>query len=136
MRKATRYAGRQFERLFALGTVAGMTDAELLGQFVSGDRELAARAFEVIVERHGAMVFRVCRVILQDVHAADDAFQATFLVLVHKAHQLQAGDLLGNWLHGVAVRTAHKTRAITAYRRIRDSQAATSIPAMRPGTTR
>jgi DNA-directed RNA polymerase specialized sigma24 family protein len=109
------YAGRQLERLFALGTVAGMTDAELLKQFVSGDDETGARAFEAIVERHGAMVFRVCQVILEDAHAADDAFQATFLVLVRKAHQLQAGDLLGNWLHGVAVRTAQKARAIAAH---------------------
>ncbi|MGP7971380.1 MAG: RNA polymerase subunit sigma-70, partial [Desulfobaccales bacterium] len=70
MRKATMYAGRQLERLFALGTAAGMSDTELLEQFVSGDSESAARAFEVIVERHGAMVYRVCRVILQDVHAA------------------------------------------------------------------
>jgi RNA polymerase sigma factor (sigma-70 family) len=123
MRKAPMYAGRQLERLFALGTAVGMTDTELLEQFVSGDGESAAHAFEVIVERHGAMVLRVCRVILQDAHAADDAFQATFMVLARKASQLRAGDLLGNWLHGVALRTAHKARTIAAHRKIRDGQA-------------
>ena len=134
MRKATIHAGREIERLFALGTVVGMTDAELLEQFVSGDDESAAQAFEVIVKRHGAMVFRVCRVILQDVHAADDAFQATFLVLARKARHLRAGNLLGNWLHGVAVRTAQKARAIAVHRRIRESQAMTRIPATVPAT--
>lgn len=53
MRKATMYAGRQLEQLFALGTAAGMTDTELLEQFVSGDRESSARAFEVIVDATG-----------------------------------------------------------------------------------
>jgi RNA polymerase sigma factor (sigma-70 family) len=119
------HAGRQLEQLFALGTVAGMTDAELLEQFVSGDDKSAAQAFEVIVERHGAMVFRVCRVILQDGHAADDAFQATFLVLARKARQLRTGHLLGNWLHGVAMRTAKKARVISAHRKFRDSEAMT-----------
>jgi RNA polymerase sigma factor (sigma-70 family) len=129
MRKATINVSRQLERLLALGTGVGTTDAELLERFVSGDDESAGRAFEVIVERYGTMVFRVCRMILQDVHAADDAFQATFLVLARKAHQLRAGDLLGNWLYGVAVRTAQKARATAVHRRIRENQALTWIPA-------
>ena len=66
----------------------GMTDAQLLEQFVTGDDESAALAFEAIVERHGSMVLRVCRTVLRDVHAAEDAFQATFLVLARKARTL------------------------------------------------
>ena len=57
-------------------------------------------------------------------HAAEDAFQATFLVLARKARQLRAGDLLGNWLHRVAVRTTRKAKAIAAHRRARDTEVA------------
>ncbi len=74
-------AGEQLERLFHLGTVGGMTDPQLLEQVVTGDDESAGAAFEVLVKRHGPMVLRVCRTVLHDVHAAEDAFQATFLVL-------------------------------------------------------
>ncbi len=76
---------RQLDRLWRLGTVAGMTDSQLLETFGSGDDESAALAFEAIVERHGPMVLRVCRLTLKDVHAAEDAFQATFLVLAQGA---------------------------------------------------
>jgi RNA polymerase sigma factor (sigma-70 family) len=129
MRKVLIYADRQLERLFVVGTAAGMTNAQLVEQFVSGDSESAALAFEAIVKRHGPMVLRICRVILQDVHAADDAFQATFLVLARKARHLRASDLLGNWLHGVAVRTARKAKAISTHRRICESQVKARIPA-------
>ena len=70
---------RQLNRLLNAGTVGGMTDSQLVEQFVSGDHESASLAFEVIVQRHGPMVLRVFRMVLQDVHAAEDAFQATFL---------------------------------------------------------
>ncbi len=73
--------GRQLDRLFRLGTVSGLTDSQLLEQLVAGDDEAAELAFEALVDRHGPMVFRVCRRVLRDVHAAEDAFQATFLVL-------------------------------------------------------
>jgi RNA polymerase sigma factor (sigma-70 family) len=124
MRKAPECASSQLKRLFVLGTVAGMTDSQLLEQFVSGDNESAGQAFEAIVKRHGPMVFGVCRAVLQDVHAAEDAFQATFLVLARKAPRLQASELLGNWLYGVALRTARKAKASVAHRRDRDLQAA------------
>ncbi len=99
-------AGRQLDRLFRLGTVGGMTDAQLLEQFVTADDEAAALAFEAIVERYGSMVLRVCRTLLRDEHAAEDAFQATFLVLARKARTIDTRELLSNWLYGVASRTA------------------------------
>src|SRR5271163_4339354 len=101
-------AGRQLNRLLRLGTVGGMTDAQLLEQFVTADDEAAALAFEAIVERYGAMVLKVCRTLLRDEHAAEDAFQATFLVLARKAPTIDVRELLSNWLYGVASRTARK----------------------------
>ena len=85
MRSASTYTSRHLERLFALGTFGGMTDVQLLDEFASGDNESAGMAFEVIVGRHGPMVLRVCRGVLHDTHAAEDAFQATFLVLAQGA---------------------------------------------------
>ena len=104
-------AGRQIDRLFRLGTVGTMTDAQLLEQFVTADDEAAALAFEAIVERYGAMVLRVCRTLLRDEHAAEDAFQATFLVLARKARTIDTRELLSNWLYGVASRTAQKGKS-------------------------
>jgi RNA polymerase sigma factor (sigma-70 family) len=101
-----------------------MTDAQLVEQFVTADDEAAALAFEAIVERYGAMVMRVCRTLLRDEHAAEDAFQATFLVLARKAGTIDTRELLSNWLYGVASRTARKAKAIAARRRIRDQHAA------------
>jgi len=120
MKKEPTSASRQLDRLFRLGTVGGMTDPQLLEQFVAGDDESAAIAFEAIVERHGPMVLRVCRLVLHDAHAAEDAFQATFLVLARRARSLGSRELLCNWLYGVATRTARKARAIAARRRARD----------------
>ena len=92
-------------------------DAELLGRFVSGHGEGSERAFEALVERHGPMVLAVCRRILRDPDAAQDAFQATFLVLARQAGRIGRRERLGGWLHGVASRTAMKARATTARRR-------------------
>ncbi len=106
MRNRPTDVGRQLARLFRSGTVGGMTDPQLLEQFVCGDDESASLAFETIVERHGPMVLRVCRTVLRDMHDAEDAFQATFLVLARRARDLGSRDLLANWLYGVAARTA------------------------------
>jgi RNA polymerase sigma factor (sigma-70 family) len=119
-----RGTGQQLKRLFHLGTVSGMTDPQLLEQFVAGNDESAALAFEALVERHGPMVLRVCKMVLHDAHAAEDAFQATFLVLARKARTLRSREHLCNWLYGVAARTAKKTRAIGARQSIRDREAA------------
>jgi RNA polymerase sigma factor (sigma-70 family) len=86
------------------------SDAELLSRFAT-DRDLAAEgAFTALVRRHGPMVFRVCRQIVGDRHTAEDAFQATFLILARRAGSIQQPELLGQWLHGVAFRTAREAR--------------------------
>jgi RNA polymerase sigma factor (sigma-70 family) len=88
-------------------------DARLLAGFLSrrdGD------AFAALVGRHGPLVRGVCRRLLTDSHDADDAFQATFLVLVRRAAALARPDLLGPWLYAVAVRTARSLRARQARR--------------------
>src|SRR5262249_52031173 len=73
-------------------------------------------AFEALVARHGPMVLGVCRQILRDPNDVDDAFQATFLVLVRKAGSLRRCELLGNWLYGVAYRVAMRARSLAARR--------------------
>ena len=78
------HVNSEMNRLFRMGTVGALTDLELLDRFVNGDVEGSERAFEVLVERHGAMVMNVCLGVLRDRHAAEDAFQATFVVLVRK----------------------------------------------------
>src|SRR5262245_26174270 len=96
---------------------SGPTDGELLKWFITrrdGD------AFAALVRRHGPMVLGVCRRIVGNVHDAEDAFQATFLVLVRRAGSLRDLDLVGAWLHGVACRTAKKARSLLARRRRRE----------------
>ena len=97
-----------FRRIFEGRTTLAGTERQLLDRFVAHRDDLA---FEAIVARHGAMVLGVCRSILADPTDIDDAFQATFLVLVQKAAALRDPDHLGPWLHGVARRVALAARA-------------------------
>src|SRR5688572_23983192 len=83
-------------------------DGELLDQFVSQKDEIA---FDRLLQRHGRMVLGVCRAYLHDCHDAEDAFQATFLVLVRSARSVRKQNSLHSWLYGVAYRTALKARA-------------------------
>jgi RNA polymerase sigma factor (sigma-70 family) len=83
------------------------TDKELLRRFVAWNDE---SAFRVIAERHGPMVLSVCRRALKCPHDAEDAFQATFLVLSNRAASIRDSASLGGWLHGVAARIALKIR--------------------------
>jgi RNA polymerase sigma factor (sigma-70 family) len=99
-----------------------LTDGELLDRFCAHREEAA---FALLVERHGPMVLALCRRILGDRAAAEDAFQATFLVLVRRATSLGTGQPLGGWLHAVGQRVALKSRAQQAARRQRERQ---SIP--------
>jgi RNA polymerase sigma factor (sigma-70 family) len=97
-----------------------LADRHLLERFVTARDETA---FAALVRRHGPMVLGVCRRLLHDAHEAEDAFQATFLVLVHKARSMARPELLGPWLHGVAYRTAARARQ-AARRRAREREAA------------
>src|SRR5690348_16744013 len=86
------------------------SDAALLERFLTR-REQAALG--ILVERHGPMVLGVCRRILADPHAADDAFQATFVVLLRRAGSIRKPASLASWLHGVARHVAGRARAPT-----------------------
>jgi RNA polymerase sigma factor (sigma-70 family) len=96
-----------------------LTDSQLLARFIERRDEAA---FEALVRRHGPMVLGVCRRVLGSVHDAEDAFQATFLVLARKAASLRSRELVGNWLYGTAYRTALQARATIARRRAREKQ--------------
>jgi RNA polymerase sigma factor (sigma-70 family) len=104
---------QQIGRLFLEGTSIGSSEGELLDRFVRARDE---SAFEALVARHGPMVLGVCRHLLRDPNDVDDAFQATFLVLVRKAATLRQCDLLANWLYGVAMRVAMRARSQAARR--------------------
>jgi RNA polymerase sigma factor (sigma-70 family) len=98
---------------------AGLTDDQLLEDYISRRDEAAIAA---LVRRHGPMVWGVCCRVLRNHHDAEDAFQATFLVLVRRAASIASRELLANWLHGVAHQTALKARATAAKRRGRERQ--------------
>lgn len=107
---------RNLDTLFNVGSVGGQTDAQLIATFKVRRDEAAELAFGVLIDRHGPMVLRVCRSVLRDPHDADDAFQATFLVLVEKAAKLWVRDSLGPWLHQVAHRVSSNARLARARR--------------------
>src|SRR3954453_6789526 len=92
------------------GTIAGVSDGQLLSRFTAHRDEWTETAFAALVHRHGPWVLRVCRQILGDRHTAEDAFQATFLILARKAGSIRQPELLGHWLYGVALRTAREAR--------------------------
>src|SRR5262245_10171464 len=100
---------------------AESTDGQLLERFVARRDE---HAVEELVRRHGPMVLGVCRRLLGSVHDAEDAFQATFLVLARRAAAVSPRELVGNWLYGVAYRTALEVRAVAARRRAKERKAA------------
>ena len=110
--RRTETALRDIDALFRLGVVSGMSDGQLLDRFAAhlgSDSELA---FEAIVRRHGPMVMAVCRRVLGDDHAAEDAFQATFMVLALKSRAIRRQDSSGPWLHAVAMRIARRARGL------------------------
>jgi RNA polymerase sigma factor (sigma-70 family) len=105
----------------------------LLKRYASREGDSAESAFTALVERHGPMVFRVCRTILGDEHGAQDAFQATFLILARRADSLWVRDTLGPWLYGVACRTSAGARSALARRRTHERKAAERSPRLVEG---
>src|ERR1700677_1736528 len=90
--------------LFGAGTCAGLSDGQLLERLFAGRDEAGEVAFEALVARHGPMVMRVCRNVLDDPHDVHDAVQAVFLVLARRASAIRDRQSVGSWLYGVAVR--------------------------------
>jgi RNA polymerase sigma factor (sigma-70 family) len=108
---------RHVRRIAFLHERARMTDGELLDRFLTQRDEVA---FEALMRRHGPMILGVCRRVLTNPDDAEDAFQATFLVLVRKAASIKNRELVGNWLYGAAYRAALEAKA--ARRRSRERQ--------------
>jgi RNA polymerase sigma factor (sigma-70 family) len=115
------------------GAVAGMSDGQLLDRFAlrRGRGEAAEVAFSALVERHGPMVLRVCRSALGDEHDAQDAFQATFLILARKAGSIRQKESASSWLQGVARRVASCSRRASSRRRRKEQYAASRADATR-----
>ncbi|WP_337174976.1 sigma-70 family RNA polymerase sigma factor [Paludisphaera sp.] len=121
---------RSIQALYDGGAIAGLDDAGLLARYLDdGSHE----AFEAIVARHGAMVYEVCRSLTGSAADADDAFQATFLVLACRAASVRRRGSLGPWLFGVARRTALRARKEAARRRDRERRAALLAPTVDAG---
>ncbi len=116
--EATGSVARQLETLFEAGSVAGLSDRELLDRYTAlGHDPVGEAAFAALVGRHGPMVLGICRQLLGDVQHAEDALQAVFFILARKARSIRDADLLSNWLYGVATRTARASRRQIARRR-------------------
>jgi RNA polymerase sigma factor (sigma-70 family) len=107
-------------KLVAAEQASQCTDSQLLQRFAASHDE---QAFASLVHRHAAMVLNVCRRVLQNDADAEDACQATFLVLARKARSIRKKDAVGSWLHGVACRAANSLRRQLARRRDRDRTA-------------
>jgi RNA polymerase sigma factor (sigma-70 family) len=121
---------RHLRRVALLSAGEGMSDEQLLEAFLS---RRDGAAFEALLRRHGPMVLGTCRRVLRNAHDAEDAFQATFLVLARKAASVRSREVLAGWLYGVAYRTSMKARAMNAKRRTREREAAAAArPAAPP----
>jgi RNA polymerase sigma factor (sigma-70 family) len=112
---------KDLRTLYAVGSIGSVTDGQLLDRFVTCRDEAA---FEALVERHGRMVLQICRGFLGNAHDAEDAFQATFLVLARQAGSIRKRDSVASWLFGVAGRIAVRARVDAARRRKYERRAA------------
>ena len=113
-------------------SVGPMADGPLLERFLSQRDEDAEAGFAALVALHGPMVWDVCRAVLSDPHAAEDAFQATFLILVRKAGSIRRRDSVGPWLYGVARRVAVRAKANAARQLLREGQGTDTIATPAP----
>src|SRR5438445_3500791 len=108
-----------------VGGGAALPDGDLLRRYLERRDEAA---FAALVQRHGPMVLGVCRAVLRHCHDAEDAFQATFLVLARKAGSIRRRAGVGSWLHGVAYRVARKAQAAAGRRHAVEAKAAAPAP--------
>jgi RNA polymerase sigma factor (sigma-70 family) len=116
---------RYIRKLATSPTHCQLSDGQLVQRFAAQHDEAA---FEALLCRHGAMVLGVCRRVLHNQHDAEDAFQATFLVLARKAASISEQESVASWLHGVAHRLALKTKADAARWRAREAEGAARTP--------
>src|SRR5262245_10891331 len=116
---------RHLRRLASQHSIGAVSDSALLERFVRCRDE---GAFSALVARHGPLVLRVCRRVLADAHTAEDAFQATFLVLARRAGAIRRRQRLAGWLHGVAYRVALKARTAETLRQGRETPSADLAP--------
>jgi RNA polymerase sigma factor (sigma-70 family) len=119
---SSRELSRHLNTLFQCGATGQISDAELLERFVAGRGDAAEAAFAALVERHGVMVLGVCRRVLGNRDEAEDAFQATFLVLAKKAAAIARREQLASWLHGVARHAALDARTRAARQKAREKR--------------
>jgi RNA polymerase sigma factor (sigma-70 family) len=125
---------RELRAIIDGGTVSGLTDGQLLERFASHRGAEAELAFTALVLRHGPLVFGVCQSLLRNPHDAEDAFQATFMVLAGKAGSIRQPDRLGPWLHGVAHHTARRLKAKNSRRKSYEAEAAVYSDRARPSS--
>jgi RNA polymerase sigma factor (sigma-70 family) len=122
---------RALRQTCAAGRLGGSPDAELLARFLDAGDD---GAFEALVRRHGPLVLAACRRVLADPADVDDAFQATFLVLLRRASAIRRRRSVGPWLYGVAHRVALRARDGAGRRRRREQRAAEQAPPAAPGS--
>jgi RNA polymerase sigma factor (sigma-70 family) len=115
---------RHVQTIFRTGSSGSLTDGQLLDRYRSGHADTAEAAFEALVERHAGMVFALCRAVLGDPHDAEDALQATFLVLARQVRSIREPGSVAGWLARVARRVAIRAKARSAVRRAREREAA------------
>jgi RNA polymerase sigma factor (sigma-70 family) len=120
-------AERSIDRLFRQGTLTGLSDTQLLARFAADRDELA---FRTLVARHGTVIWSVCHGVLRDPNDADDAMQATLLVLARKAHSIRSGEMLSGWLCRVAYRISIRAGVLLSRRRHSEGRILRDVPAL------
>jgi RNA polymerase sigma factor (sigma-70 family) len=119
-------AASQLEALYQSTVTAGMTDSALLQRFLDRRDPASEAAFEALVLRHGPMVMATCRRVLRNETDAADAFQATFLILAHKAATIRQPSTLSTWLHRVARQTGYRAKLRSQNRKLREQAVVSS----------
>jgi RNA polymerase sigma factor (sigma-70 family) len=121
-KRSTNPALREIRTVYSLGALGALSDAELLALFLTRRGADADDAFAALVDRHGSTVLGACRRVLGGSSDADDAFQATFIVLARRAGSIARRERLASWLYGVAVRTAKEAKRRASRQRVRETR--------------